>query len=182
MAYETLAKTQITEAEVISSIEDFLFGDGDYLEREHRLLARKCGLKEEKIAGLWHNAAEQARQNLATMQARFGEVAGRFEALRPKIEEAKSKLAESKQVEPEASPPPAFRRYPATNFFGPTTQPTDESTGKDTATRKAGAAKIVRDELARPKKEPEEPGTEKAEEPAKKANELVSVEAAYRQH
>jgi hypothetical protein len=110
MAYETVAKAQLTGAEVISSIEDFLYRDGDYLENEHRLLARKCGLNEEKIVGLWQKAAEQARQNLATMQARFGEVAGRFDALRPKIEEAKNKPAEAVKSG-------SYRRIPATNFF-----------------------------------------------------------------
>src|SRR5262245_22985669 len=92
MVHETQKVSQLTEAEVISSIEDFLYRDGPYLEVEHRQLAREHGLNEERIAQLWQKAADQARQDLADMRAKFASVSARFDALRPKIDEAKRKL------------------------------------------------------------------------------------------
>ena len=131
MGSET-AVAKLTEAElkklVTASILAFEHDEGDYLEHQHRQLARKYGLNEERIAWLWHNAADQARQNLATMRTRFGEVAGRFEALRPKIDEAKRKLAEPKQVEPATKPAPSYRRYEnvGSSFILPAPQPAAE--------------------------------------------------------
>ena len=89
---------QLTEPElaelVISAVEAFQYGDGPYRETEHRLLARKLGYNEENIERLWRNAAEQAQENLATIHTKLAGVFGRFDALRPKIDEAKRKLAE----------------------------------------------------------------------------------------
>ena len=125
MVHEIQEVSRLTEAEVISSIEDFLYRDGRYLEVEHCHLAREHGLNEERIAQLWQKAAEQARHDLANMRAKFASVAGRFDALRPKIDEAKAKLAK---------PKPAYRRYVANTsvssfLFAP--QPAAEEEAED---------------------------------------------------
>ena len=135
---------QLTEAEltelVISSIEAFQYSDGPYLEREHCALARKHSYNEGRIAQFWRDAAEQAHQDLATMQSRLSAVVGRFDALRPKIEEAKRKHAEPKVN--------GFRRFPkkeqssansALSFSVPATQPPADEKLKDTEEEQAEA-------------------------------------------
>jgi putative DNA primase/helicase len=117
---------QLTEAEladlVISAVETFRYGDGPYLEREHRAVARKLGYNEERIERLWRNAADEACEQLAGMQARLS-VFGRFDALRPKIDEAKRKLAE---------PEPMRRFSGPVLFLVPAIQPPAEEKPKDT--------------------------------------------------
>ena len=94
-------------------------------------------------------------------------IGARFEALRPKIEEAKRKLV--------AKPKVSWRHYPTTNFFAPATQPTVEHSAKDNAARKAVVAKFVgaNSNLAVPKPKPaeeEEPTEEpEQEEPTEEA-------------
>ena len=58
MAHETQKVSQLTEAEVISSMEDFLYRDGRYLEDEHRQFAREHGHDEARIAKFWQQAAK----------------------------------------------------------------------------------------------------------------------------
>jgi hypothetical protein len=153
---------QLTEAEladlVISAVETFRYGDGPYLETEHRAVARKLGYNEERIARLWRNAADAASEQLAGMQAKLASVGARFDALRPKYEEAKRKLAESKVVVP-------LRRF---NGPAPFLAPSIEPSTKDT-TRKSAISQLIRrnlDNLAssavpkcspEPEQEPEEP-------------------------
>ena len=161
MVYKTkLTNASLTQADVISSIEAFRYRDGPYLEVGHCALARKQGWPESKIAQLaqlWQGAGEAARDELATIKARFSGIGGRFEALRPKIDEAKKKLAEekAKEAEPEAAEKPKMvwhkgRRYPAekmvtnnagASFILPATQPKVESSGKDTASLAATVPK-----------------------------------------
>ena len=141
---------QLTEAEltelVISSIEAFQYSDGPYLEREHCSLARKHSYNEGRIAQFWRDAAEQAHQDLATTQSRLSAVVGRFDALRPKIEEAKRKHAEPKAI--------GFRRFPkkeqssansVLSFSVPAVQPLADEEARDTP----ADDDIVEDDLQR---------------------------------
>src|SRR5262249_39675182 len=119
--------------------EAFQYSNGPYLEIEHRALARKHGYNEERIARLWRNAAEQACEQLAAMQSRLS-VFGRFDALRPKIEEAKRTLAQAKVV--------GFRRFAkkqaangGPSFSVPAPQPPADEESKDT---RAKASEVIR--------------------------------------
>ena len=140
---------QLTEPElaeiVILAVEAFQYRDGPYLETEHCALARKLGYNEGRIARLWRNAAEQAQQNLTTMQTKLAGIGARFDAVRPKMEEAKLKLAKAK-VEEEAKPALTYRRIVPTSAssFLPATQPTADPAEKDNAEEEMGAvAKFV---------------------------------------
>jgi hypothetical protein len=117
----------------------------------------------EKRVAKWELAD---KQRAAFMRTQLGVVAERFDALRPKIEEAKRKLAEPAQED--TKKPPSYRRITATNFFAPAVQPKAEPEQKDTA-RKAVVAKFVqdnRDDLAAAAAPKPKPDEEPAEEPA----------------
>src|SRR6516165_9832789 len=159
---------QLTEAEltelVISAIEAFQYSNGAYLEREHCALARKLGYNEGKIAGFWRDAAGQAQENLATIRAKLAGVGARFDALRPKIEEAKRKLAEPKVIPYRRLPSAAMCVSAGSKTTGeaaqssilPASQPAADAEGKDT--RQAIVSELIHRHLgnAVPKPEPEE--------------------------
>jgi hypothetical protein len=89
----------------------------------------------EKRVAKWEQAD---KQRAALMRTQLAEVGGRFEKLRPKIAEAKAKLAEAK-------PAQTYRRVTKTeaSFILPVTQPKVESAKNDNPTRRAVATKIV---------------------------------------
>ena len=130
MAYETeqvenaVGKGEESEraARVYRDIDAYVNKGGRDLEDEHLALA-ESDEEKEKIRNLWHKGR----------RARLALVGARFEALRPKIEAVRCKLAEPAQVEAEeqAKPKVSWRRTTKTNFFAPSTQPTVESSEKD---------------------------------------------------
>jgi hypothetical protein len=88
------------------------------------------------------------KQRAALMRAQFDVVSGRFDALQPKIEEAKRMLAEAKKVE--TKPAPVFRRYPKAeaSFILPKPQPTADETEKDNAAKGPRPGVASQDDLA----------------------------------
>jgi hypothetical protein len=93
-------------------------------DRRSYYLAIPChDFPVEKRVAKWELAD---KQRAALMRTQLASVAGKFDALRPKIEEAKAKLAE-----PSVKAAVSYRRITATNFFGPTTQPKAEEAKKD---------------------------------------------------
>jgi hypothetical protein len=92
---------KLTEPElaelVISAVEAFQYSNGPYLEHEHRAIARELGHNEGRIERLWRKAARQAYNDLAAMRTHLP-MFERFDAIRPKIEEAKRKVAGAKVI------------------------------------------------------------------------------------
>jgi hypothetical protein len=104
MAYENEQVGELGESEraarVYRDIDAYVNKGGRDLEEAHLALAQSDEEKE-KIRNLWHKGR----------RARLALVGARFDA---KIEEAKRKLAEPKQVEAEkveAKPAGVYRRY-----------------------------------------------------------------------
>ena len=150
-----LTEVELTEL-VISAVEAFQYGNGPYLEIEQCGLARKLGYNEGKIARLWRNAAEQAQNDLATMRGKLASVGARFDALRPKIEEAKAKSSGTGAVVVR------YRRIASSDhvvgsFILPAPQPAAEAAPKSTS---------VAVPKPKPEEEPEAPPEEPVEEPA----------------
>jgi hypothetical protein len=135
---------------VIAAIEAWEGNRGPYLRHEHRVKARELGYEEGEFDQLWLDAEKR----------KLAGVSGRFDALRPKIEEVANdpNLASlvKKEKAAEAKPAPTYRRY--TN---PNLRIVSDNSG---AARKAVVAKFVQDNLAR-QAEPAEARAEPREEP-----------------
>jgi hypothetical protein len=149
---------KLTEPElaelVISTVEAFQYSNGPYLEHQHRAIARELGHNEGRIERLWRKASRQAYNDLAAIRTHLP-VFERFDAIRPKIDEAKRKLAGAKVI--------GFRRYAkkeqsseaGQSFSMPAPQPVAVS-GEDTPAKGTVVAEIIRREFGNAKPKPEE--------------------------
>jgi hypothetical protein len=109
-------------------------------KREEHLRLFGALLSREDIEGAW---ADRYAEIALAGRAKLARVSARFDALRPKIEETKQKLAEPK-------PAPAYRRIVPTSasFILSASQPTADPQSKDNAAKGLRPGVASQDDLA----------------------------------